>query len=235
VVDRKTVSVDDVIENVLVGPSGFGFPRNPPKQFEYEGVSYTPQSFLASLSFDPDSFVAIEALGESDYSKVIAATKRALVRGLAVPLGFPINISRLKGDTFSGVGVRTVTQGDLVNFTRDGGHLVLATDFVNEGGVEGATSVNRVRQEMIRDPFALDYLVFKNSWGLGAKTNEAGIMIGGSDSGYYKIDKEYLMGAAKVGQYKGWTPLTVIVPKDIAEFPWGYEPISDVVTSNSIP
>ncbi len=198
-------------------------------------MTYSPQSFLASLSFDPDNFVAVEALGQADYSKVIAATKRAMVRGLAVPLGFPINISRLKGDTLSGAGVVSETQGDLVNFTRDGGHLVLATDFVNEGGVEGATSVNRLRQEMIRDPFALDYLVFKNSWGVGAKTNEAGIQIGGSDSGYYKIDREYLMGASKVGKYKGWTPLTVIVPKDIAEFPWGYEPISDIVTSSSTP
>lgn len=230
-VNRSTVSVRDVIENVLVGPPGFGFPSYPPSEFEYDGKTYTPQSFLNSLDFKPDSYVALEARGENDYTRVIAATKRAMVRGLAVPLGFPINISRLKGDTFSGVGVPATTQGDLVNFTREGGHLVLVTDFVNEGGVEGAVSAEKLRQELVRDPSKLEYLVFKNSWGIGAKTNEAGIPIGGSDTGYYKIDREYLMAASKVGQYKGWAPLSVVVPKDIAELPWGYEPINDMVTS----
>jgi hypothetical protein len=233
-VDKDTITVDDVIENVLVGPPGFGFPSKPPQEFVYDGVTYTPHTFLKALNFNPDNFVAVEGLGQSDYTKVVASAKRALIRGLAVPLGFPINISRLKGDTFTGVGVPSQTLGDLVNFTREGGHLVLATDFVNEGGVEGATTVHRLRQEMMRDPYSLDYLVFKNSWGLGAKTNEAGIKIGGSDSGYYKIDREYLMAASKVGKYKGWTPLTVIVPKDIADFPFGYEPISDIVTNNSV-
>jgi hypothetical protein len=210
-------TVEQIIEEIVVGPGLFS--SRPPATFVYEGRQYTPQEFLKSLSFDPDDFVAVEAQSESDYRKVISATKRTLARGMSVPLGFPINISRLQNDTFSGKGIVSQSLGDLVNFTRDGGHLVLVTDFVNTGSTEGSIPMPELQEELDREEYSLDYLVFKNSWGVGAKNNEAGIPVGGSASGYYKIDREYLLASAKVGAYRGWAPLTVVVPKGDATAP----------------
>jgi hypothetical protein len=226
--DRYTATVDDIINQIIVGPDGFV--SRPPAAFRYAGKMFTPQEFLQFLKFNPDNFVSITSRSVYDYGKIVSATKRALTRGLSVPLGFPINISRLQGDTFSGKNVPSETVGDLVNFTRDGGHLVLVTDFVNEGGQQGRTSQTQLRLELQRGSEFLDYLYFKNSWGVGAKSNESGFPVGESISGYYKIDREYLQAASKVGAHAGWTPLEVIVPSDIASAPWGFEPISEKVS-----
>jgi hypothetical protein len=215
--DLQNGTIEDVINNVLIGSSAF--PSRPPLQFVYEGKTFTPQSFLSSMDFNPDQYAAFDIRGVRDLAKMVTVTKKTLARGISVPMGFPINISRLKNDTFSGKGVPSSTIGDMVNFTREGGHLVLVTDFVNQNGVEGATTEERLRSEVNRSPDDLDYVVFKNSWGLGAKTSESGAVLGGSDSGFYKMDRDYLLGASKVGEYSGWTPLQVIVPKDVLAKP----------------
>jgi hypothetical protein len=144
-----------------------------------------------------------------------------------VPLGFPVNFDLLKVDTFSGEG-ENLNRGE--NFFRDGGHAVLIDDFVNEGSKQGALPLDQVIAEFLKPASALDYFVFKNSWGTDAKMNEAGVIIRGSKTGYYKIDREYLQGSANLSreeQFAGM--LEVIVPADIALDPFGHEDVNPEV------
>ncbi len=218
----QTLTVEEVIEKVLVGTPGI--PSRPPIRFSVDGQEFTPQEYLKFLKFDPDNFAAVEAHGDQDFAKIVNATKLALLRGISVPMGFPINIERLKGDTFSGIGFNIKTESDVLDFARDGGHLMLVTDFVNVGSTVNALTFPEIQKEFFKSENDLDYFFAKNSWGLGAKTNEAGIRLGGSENGYYKIDKNYLINAAKVGQFPKRPALEIIVPNDIAQNPFAMPP-----------
>ncbi len=171
------------------------------------------------LQINTDNFQAVIARSEDDYDKVITAAKRAMVEGFSVPLAFPINISRLHGDLFTGQDVSDPK--DWVSFAMDGGHLVLATDFVNKGGAAGAISSPFIFNELRRSASNLDTLLFKNSWGIGAKTNEAGAEIGNSPSGIYRMDQSYLRGAMRVPTLtkSPYNTVQLVVPKDIADNP----------------
>lgn len=214
----KTISRSQIIKEVLLTS---GWTSEPPKAFELNGKSYTPQTYLRSLKFNPADYEAISTEKPEDLEKVIRATKRALVRGVSVPLGFPVNVERLKADTFTGKGV-DLKNGE--NFFRDGGHAVLIDDFVNLGGKAGALPVAELLQEFLRPTQDLDYFVFKNSWGTDAKMNEAGVVVRGSKTGFYKIDRDYLVGSANLAsspEFQGM--LEVVVPVDIAKNPFGDE------------
>jgi hypothetical protein len=58
----------------------------------------------------------------------------------------------------------------------------------------------------------LDYLRFKNSWGVGAKTDADGRPVSMSPDGYYRLSRGYLVGAARAAE-KGYLPLNAVVPK----------------------
>jgi hypothetical protein len=215
----RTISRAKIISDVIL-TSG-AWTSEPPKSFEVDGTRYTPKTYLESLEFNPLSYASVTADKPEDVEKVIRATKRALVRGVSVPLGFPVNVDRLKADTFSGKGV-DLNKGE--NFFRDGGHAVLIDDFVNLGGKQGALPVAELLQEFLRPTQDLDYLVFKNSWGTDAKTNESGVVVRGSKTGFYKIDRDYLVGSANLSkdpELAGF--LEVVVPVDIAKNPFGDE------------
>jgi hypothetical protein len=100
----------------------------------------------------------------------------------------------------------------------------LIDDFVNIGGKEGALPVAELLQEFLRPTKDLDYFVFKNSWGTDAKMNEAGVVISGSETGFYKMDREYLVGSANLSSNPDLAGfLEVVVPIDIARNPFGDE------------
>jgi hypothetical protein len=214
------------IEKLVLLAKG-GWESAPPQEFAVDGEVHTPLSYLRAVGFQPDQFESVVTSRPSDVNRVIAAAKRALVRGYSVPLGFPVNFDRLDADTFSGKEV-DLLNGD--NFFRDGGHAVLVDDFVNLGGRQGALPLQDLQQEFLRPASELAYLVFKNSWGIDAETNESGSLISGSSDGYYKMDKEYLVGSANLAvrpEFEGI--LEVVVPKDIAEDPFGYEAVNPAV------
>jgi hypothetical protein len=215
----RTISRAKIISDVLLASGAWT--SEPPKSFDLDGTRYTPKTYLESLEFNPLSYASVTADKPDDVEKVIRATKRALVRGVSVPLGFPVNVDRIKADTFSGKGV-DLNKGE--NFFRDGGHAVLIDDFVNLGSKEGALPVAELLQEFLRPTQDLDYLVFKNSWGTDAKTNESGVVVRGSKTGFYKIDRDYLVGSANLSkdpELAGF--LEVVVPVDIANNPFGDE------------
>lgn len=223
--DPRAISRSQIQKQVLLAPGAWE--SAPPQEFSFQGRLYTPLSLLETTGFDADQFESVITSSPSDVSRVIAAAKRALVRGYSVPLGFPVNFDRLDADTFSG---KNVNLFQAENFVRDGGHAVLIDDFVNLGGSQGALPLRELEQEFRRPSSELDYLVFKNSWGADAKTNESGTVISGSATGYYKMDREYLIGSANLSarpEFEGI--LEVVVPRDIAEDPFGDEPINPVV------
>ena len=220
--DSQSVTVQSVIDNILVGPGAF--PSQPPVRFDYAGQNYDAVAFATqALKFDPDGYSAVETNEEVNLDRVIASIKRSLVRGEAVPFAFPINIKRLHEDTFSGADAQDLNNPSQYNV--DGGHLVLVTDFVNVGGAQGALSAPVIRSELLKPASALDFLVFKNSWGVGGKTSATGAPIAFSKDGFYKMNLSYLRGAAhaSAGQQ---TTLIAVVPNDIAQDPFGPEGVN---------
>jgi hypothetical protein len=225
VASPKSITREQIVEKGLLAPGAW--PSAPPTTFQVDGVSFTPKTYLKEIGFEPGRFASVTTDRPEDLEKVIQATKRSLVRGVSVVLGFPVNFDRLEQDTFTGEGV---DKNDPDNFFRDGGHAVLIDDFVNRGGQAGALPLDQVIREFLRPSTELDYFVFKNSWGMDAKKNEAGVVIEGSETGYYNIDREYLEGSAnlsKLPEFVGM--LEVVVPIDIARDPFGTESVNPVV------
>lgn len=208
--DLEAVTVEDVMDQIMVGDGAF--PSRPIPEFVFEGRTVTAQSFAKDeIAFASDDFVAVEVAGEADLPQWITAVKKSLALGYAVPMGFPINIDRLSGGTFGASGI---SPDDSIAFARDGGHLVLVTDFVNLGGIEGVVSPEEILKEVAKPAEQIDYLKFKNSWGLGAKTDADGKPIGGSPDGYYRMSRDYLVGSARAAS-KGFLALNAVVPQSV--------------------
>ncbi|NBO37867.1 hypothetical protein EBU99_04710, partial [bacterium] len=102
-------------------------------------------------------------------------------------------------------------------YGRDGGHLVLVTDFINKGGSRGAVTDANLQLELMKPAADLDAFLFKNSWGVGAKTNEAGKPVGSSVDGYYRMDLSYLSGIAKIpaATRNPWAATLAVVPRSL--------------------
>jgi hypothetical protein len=208
--DLETVTIDEVIDQIMVGDGAF--PSRPPTEFDVDGRTMTAVNFAKSeIAFAADDFEAVEVASEAELPRWITAVKKSLALGYAVPMGFPINIDRLSGGTFGAPGV---SPDDPIAFARDGGHLVLVTDFVNIGGREGLVSPEEILAEVAKPAEQVDYLKFKNSWGLGAKTDAEGKPIGGSPDGYYRINRDYLVGSARAAA-KGFLALNAVVPRSV--------------------
>lgn len=143
--------------------------------------------------------------------------KKTLAAGYTIPLGFPINIDRIEGDLFTGFNQGADFNSPLT-FSRDGGHLVLITDFVNKGGREGAVSQDEQLAELARPAGELEYLVFKNSWGIGSVQTENGQELGNSVDGHFRMDYGYLFGSARVPELLGGmnsNALVIVVPNHL--------------------
>jgi hypothetical protein len=221
----RSITREQIAQDILLAPGAWS--SAPPTEFEVDGVRYTPKTYLKHLGFRPQDYTSVATNRPQDLDRLIRAAKRSLVRGVSVPLGFPVNFDRLELDRFTGKNA-DLSRGE--DFFRDGGHAVLIEDFVNLGGREGALPLADVLQEFLRPPTELDYFVFKNSWGTDAKMNEAGVVLRGSKTGYYKIDRLYLEGSANLSrdpQLAGF--LEVIVPVDIAADPSGHEDVNPKV------
>jgi hypothetical protein len=208
------LSLEEIMDTILVGNEAF--PSVPPRRFVWEGKEYTSTQFTSEvLQFNPNDFGAFNAKGPEDLDRLIQVAKKALHQGLTVPIAFPININRIQGDRFTGSGI--TDPKDWVSFAIDGGHLVLITDYVNSGGKEGALDSDLALQELQKPSTDLDFFVVKNSWGLGAKLNENGSIVGDAPTGYYKMDLSYLLGASRVPQLTGnkYNNVQVVVPRSM--------------------
>lgn len=188
--DASDLTLDEVIEKVMTVRGAY--PSRPPVQFEWNGKTISSQSFARDIvSFKSEDYYSFEVNSSSALDKMIQLSKKALTLGISVPFAYPVNASLMKAELFSGEGADSQT-----DFAKDGAHAVLVTDYVNIGGREGAMSELETSQELSKSSTELSYLKFKNSWGKNAKKNESGVVIAGSETGYYKIDYAYLRGVA---------------------------------------
>jgi hypothetical protein len=209
-----TVSLQD-LKSILAHPKAFG--SVPPSEFSFQGRQVSAKELAREvMGFRGSDYSLVAAESSRDLGKVVTALKRGLARGLSVPIGFGVTFSMLKQGNFSHENrpdsfYDSISQEEAARvFVKDGGHAVLVTDYVNKGGREGAMSESEVAAETAKSSEELDYVKFKNSWGLKAGSNERGSRISGSVDGYYKLDLGYLKGEADAGM------LNVVVPNDIA-------------------
>ena len=210
------LTLDTIVQKALLGAGGFK--SAPPASFSVDGKTVTAKEYASQvLQFHSEDYGIVEASGSDGYARVVSATKRALGRGLSVPLGMGVNMDRLHNGRFSGAGVST-TSPDA--FFREGGHAVLITDFVNVGGQKGAVDSATLKAELAKSPDALDYLVAKNSWGRNAQSNEKDVTLSGSPDGYYSLDQSFLKGEASLASNAQFAGIfSVVVPLDIANNP----------------
>lgn len=214
----QKLTVEQIKDLVLVGRGGTAFPSRPPAFFQWKGQLISALDFSKSvLKFNADDWEAIAIQKEADIPAFIQTVKLTLARGHSVPLAFPINIDRISGDSFR--ADNDTKDYFWSNYGRDGGHLVLVTDFINKGGVRGAVSADTLKVELQKPAEELDALLFKNSWGVGAKLNENGQPVGMSPDGYYRMEAGYIKGISKIPEAtkNPWGATLAVVPRAIVE------------------
>ncbi|MEY4065911.1 MAG: hypothetical protein RIR26_2119, partial [Pseudomonadota bacterium] len=183
----QNLTTEEIKDLILVGEDGSAFPSRPPAFFKWEGRTISSIEFVQDvLNFNSDDWEAVAIQKESDVPEFVQTVKQALALGHSVPLAFPINVDRISGDAFR-ADDQSKSYG-WSNYGRDGGHLVLVTDFINFGGKRGAVSDATLKAELDKPADQLEAFLFKNSWGVGAKFNEAGRPVGSSPDGYYRME-----------------------------------------------
>jgi hypothetical protein len=204
------ITLDEIIADVMTVDGAF--PSQPPRAFDFANRHMTSVEFMHDfLQFQPSDYGIQSVASDADFEKLIKSTKVSLAHRVPVIIGFPVNIDLLNGDTFSGKSA-----GSDVDITKHGGHAVLITDFINNGGKEGEITQPEITAAVDAPSSELSYVILKNSWGTEAKTNESGVVIRGSKTGYYKMDREYLSlaAAAAKNDERVRTIFSVVLPKE---------------------
>lgn len=212
----QELTVEQIKDYVLVGEERTAFPSRPPSYFEWEGEVISAQDYVHKvLKFNADDWEAVAIQKEADVPHFIQTVKKALALGHSVPLAFPINVDRISGDAFRADDSSASYSWSA--YGRDGGHLVLVTDFINKGGIRGAVSHSDLMSELSKPAESLDALLFKNSWGVGAKLNEVGLQVGSSADGYYKMELGYIQGISKIPEAtrNPWAATLAVVPRSL--------------------
>ena len=210
----QNLTLEQIKDYVLVGEEGTAFPSKPPSYFEWNGELMSAQDYVRKvLKFNADDWEAVAIQKESDIPHFVQTVKKALALGHSVPLAFPINVDRISGDAFRADDSSPSYSWSA--YGRDGGHLVLVTDFINKGGSRGKVSHSDLMSELSKPAESLDALLFKNSWGVGAKLNEVGLTVGSSADGYYKMELGYLRGISKIPEAtrNPWAATLAVVPR----------------------
>lgn len=207
----------DAIDQVLTAPGAF--PAAPPKTIQFDRQTTTPVALARDiLKFSSRDYIALQASDAAASLELIQIMKRAMAAGHSVPLSFAVSFGNLKSGFFKApnYGITDLDSNPTLAQSlvqTSGGHAVLATDFVNQGGQEGAIrdDMLELEVEVEKDAEQLSYLKFKNSWGAQGTTNERGISVSGSRDGYYRMDLGYIKAIAALGHFG------IVVPRSFAE------------------
>lgn len=192
------------------------FPEAPPSKFMFERTYYTPQEFARTyLKFQSRDYKLLQAKSAADSRAIIQATKKAMAAGFSVPVSFGVSMKNLKNGFFSAKDfeIRELdTNPEIIPevLSLNGNHAVIATDFVNRGGVEGEIAPSALEQEVSKSADELQYLKLKNSWGANSSTTEDGIDVNSSSDGFYRMDYAYIKAVSAKGRF------AVVVPKKFA-------------------
>lgn len=212
----QNLNIEQIKDLVLVGENRKAFPSRPPTYFKWKGRTISALDYVKDvLKFNPDDWEAVAIRKAADVDHFVQIVKQALAMGHSVPLAFPINIDRISGDAFR--ADENSKSYSWAAYGRDGGHLVLVTDFVNIGGSRGAVSDSALKSELAKPAGQLDAFLFKNSWGVGAKFNESGRPVGSSADGYYKMELGYLKGISMIPEATNnpWATTLAVVPRSL--------------------
>ena len=203
------------IDKVLTSPGAF--PSSPPKSIVFNNVSLSPVTFASqTLQFHSGDYVSLQSSRAADMPRLMDAMKRMMAAGYSVPLSFAVSFDNLDQGFFRAANYELAElDGDQLLASSllhvVGGHAVLATDFVNRGGQEGALAPAALQVELLKDPEEIEYVKFKNSWGTLASTNERGVTVASGSDGYYRMDAGYIKANAAIGR------LGVVVLRQFAQ------------------
>ena len=192
------------------------FHAAPPQAFIFEGKQFSPQTFARQyLKFQSKDYVLLSARSAADSRSLINATKKAMAAGFSIPVSFGVSMKNLKSGFFSAKDFEIKeldTNPEILSeiISLNGGHAVVATDFVNKGGREGALPQDELLREVAKPADELAYLKLKNSWGAHSSTTENGEDVRSSNDGYYRMDYAYIKAVAAKGKFG------VVVPRKFA-------------------
>jgi hypothetical protein len=188
------------------------FPSAPPTSFTFKGKQVTAKYFASKiLNFKSSDYVLVQAQKASDLQKVIGATKRAMAAGYSVPISFGVSTENLRNGIFKAEDRDINTLDNDPGLARtlvpvNSSHAVIATDFVNHGGREGAIPTEELKSEVEKSSSELAYLKFKNSWGAHASTTENGVQVNSGSDGYYRMEYGYMKAVAAIGKFGAVVP-----------------------------
>ena len=194
----------EMINDLLAKQGAFG--SRPPEQFTYlapNGISrvISAVNFASDIiGFSKDDFTYLIPDAQIGYPQLVKAMKLTLARGINVPFSYAIFRDKFNGWDAS-YQVNDPNEALLI----DGGHAVLVTDFVNNGGRPGLVSNEVLNQEVAKSADDLQFVVIKNSWGTSLQSPLLPL------PGYHTIYQSYLRALAKTE-----TDISIIVPRDIA-------------------
>lgn len=205
---------DQALDSVLTTDGAFT--SAPPSTFHFNGKRHSSTSFARQyLKFSSQDYVLLQAKSASDTGRLISAAKRAMAAGFSIPVSFGVSMKNLKSGFFSATDRATsdldsnpTLVSELITLT--GSHAVIATDFINRGGVEGAIPTDQLEIEVQKPASELSYLKLKNSWGAHSSTTENGEDVISSNDGYYRMDYAYIKAVAAKGKFG------VVVPRTFA-------------------
>lgn len=184
--DPASVTLADIVDYVLVGEGAF--PSAPPSSFSFAGASWEPQSFMREyLTLRPEDYATRYFVAPSEYPELVTQAKRALASGS--PALMSIGVVRAVTGSDADWGTDGLDFSDRNAVVTSSGHVLLITDFVNEGGHAGGMSEPDIVRELARPVEEFSHFVFKNSWGFGMTGDKPEL-----DTGYFTIDKDYLRG-----------------------------------------
>ncbi|MBF0443418.1 MAG: hypothetical protein HQK54_16040 [Oligoflexales bacterium] len=201
---KKNVT-QDMIYGLLGDAGAFG--GIPSREFELWLPNGTKRKFAAAdfasdfIGFSPDDYTYLMPDGKIGYSQIVKAIKMTLARNIDVPLSFTV----YKGQPNRWDGSFSLRDTDPSKIENAGGHVVLITDFVNQGGKPGNVSPSAFKTELEKSSEELDFLVIKNSWNTEIQSPLLRL------PGYHTLDKSYMKQLVK-----GDVDITIVVPRDIA-------------------
>lgn len=150
------------------------------------------------IAIKSKDYISYWAESATDMPDIIQRAKAELAKGITVPMSYGVTFAKLNQRTFMWAGgkdrkVETYTRMSSYEarygYAADGGHAVLMTDFVNDGGAEGRINDSALASAIAAPFDTLNYVVFKNSWGTD----------NGMPPGYYRLDTSYMLGSAQAG------------------------------------
>jgi hypothetical protein len=195
----------EMVFDLLASKDAYG--TRPPASFlqvtaDGQRQRITAQSFAADfIGFTPDDYTYMIPDSAIGYNQLVKAIKLTLARGITVPLSYTI----FSGQPNSWDGAFSVKGLDPNTLKNAGGHAVLITDFVNQGGKPGVISKAALQAELAKSEDQLDFVVIKNSW----STKYQSPLL--RYPGYQIVDQSYLQALARKQ-----TNITIVVPRDIA-------------------